>query len=120
MTRADYPRSARLRLRAEFGRVMREGRVYPGAQCVVRIRPNEDGCARLGIAAPRKYGNAIRRNRFKRLVREAFRAIQKDLGAVDVFVSPRRGLVEPDLDLLRQDLRAAPERAHAPSRRPRR
>jgi ribonuclease P protein component len=120
MIRADFPRSARLRLRGEFSRVMREGRVYPGAQCVVRIRPNEDGCARLGIAAPRKYGNAIRRNRFKRLVREAFRAIQKELGAVDVFVAPRRGLVEPELEALRRDLLTAPERAHAPSRRRRR
>ena len=54
----------------------------------------EGGRPRLGVAAPRAYGGAVRRNRFKRLVREAFRSLRADLGAVDVFVAPRRGNLE--------------------------
>lgn len=122
MTRAAYPKRARLVRRGQFLRVLREGRVYPGRECVVRILPNEVGIARLGLATPRKYGKAVRRNRFRRLAREAFRTLQDELGAVDVFVAPRRGLEEPTLDGLRRDLERAPERAHAPrhDRTPRR
>ncbi len=109
-----------MRHRADFGRVMREGRVHPGAQVLVRLRPNDCGHARIGVAAPRAYGGAVRRNRFKRLVREAFRRLRADLGAVDVFVAPRRGLGEPTLEGIRADLTAAPERAHAPGPRRRR
>ena len=111
---AAYPREARLLRRAQFLRVLRSGRVYPGRECVVRILENDVGAARLGLTSPRQYGKAVRRNRFRRLVREAFRSIRHELGAVDVFVAPRRGLVTPTLAGLRADLLAAPQRAQAP------
>lgn len=120
MSRANYPREARLRRDAEIRTVVREGRVYPGREVLVRIRPNEQGRARLGLAAPGKFGNAVARNRLKRLVREAFREIQAELGALDVFVAPRRGLGVPTLEGIRQDLRDAPAKAHAPAPRRRR
>jgi ribonuclease P protein component len=41
--------------------------------------PNEAGCARLGLAVPRRVGTAVKRNSIKRRLREAFRLIQHDL-----------------------------------------
>lgn len=35
--------------------------------------PNTDSCNRLGISVQKKTGNAVRRNRIKRLIRELFR-----------------------------------------------
>lgn len=52
--------------------------------------PNALGHHRLGLTVPRRVGNAVRRNRIKRLLREAFRLSQHELpGALDVVVVVR-------------------------------
>jgi len=51
------------------------------------------GAARLGILISRKHAPlATDRNRIKRCIREAFRQVQVDLGALDVLVRPPYGL----------------------------
>jgi len=56
----------------------------------VIARPNELGHARLGLAVGvRSAGNAVNRNRVKRVVREAFRHIHQELPAVDLVVNAR-------------------------------
>lgn len=77
----------------------------------MRALPSPDGVPRLGIAAPRRYGNAIRRNRFRRLVREAFRLASADLGRFDYLVTPRKALGEPTLAGITGDLHAAHRKA---------
>ena len=53
-------------------------------------RPNGLGRARLGLAVGvRAAGNAVNRNRVKRVVREAFRHIRQELPAVDLVVNAR-------------------------------
>jgi ribonuclease P protein component len=60
-------------------------------------REREAGPARLGIAATRKMGAAVERNRAKRLVRELFRH-HKPAAALDVVVVPRREMLEASYD----------------------
>lgn len=108
--RAAYPKDARLRRARDFQPVRTRGRRHVGAQAVVRAVRNDAGRARLGIASPRSYGDAVRRNRFRRLVREAFRATAATLPAVDLLVEPRRDLREPDLGAIAADLAAAVRR----------
>lgn len=46
---------------------------------------------RLGITASSRYGNAVERNRFKRLVREAFRtSFSRLLPSQEIHVVPRQ------------------------------
>jgi ribonuclease P protein component len=70
---------------------------------------NSLGSPRLGIAASRKIGNAVVRNRAKRLVRELFRA-HKPLIPIDIVFVPRREMVEASWRDLQADYRAAIQR----------
>lgn len=99
-----YPKTARLRRRREFQRVLAHGDVFPGREALVRRAPSRLPHARLGISTPKGYGKAVRRNVFRRLVREAFRTMRGRLGSYDYLVSPRRHLERPTLEGLREDL----------------
>ena len=105
--RIPYPKAVRLRRERDVAPLRRAGRRFTGRQALLKLLPNRGPHARLGLAAPKGYGNAPRRNRFRRLLREAFRRVVRELAPVDILASPRRDLREPTLDGLVADLRAA-------------
>ncbi len=45
---------------------------------------------RIGISVSSKYGSSCERNRFKRLVREAFRNLNHKCPQIDIHVVPRQ------------------------------
>jgi ribonuclease P protein component len=71
----------------------------------VFVHPNTLGQARLGIAATRKIGSAVRRNRAKRRVRDLYRR-HKVVGGIDVVVIPRRELIDASSARIEADFRA--------------
>lgn len=79
--RHTFPKSRRLRNRDDFTAVyeakVRESR----GPFTVYARPNGLVHPRLGLSTSRKVGTAPRRNRIRRLLREAFRHLQHDLPA---------------------------------------
>ena len=77
--------------------------------------PNAVGAPRLGIAASQKLGNAVKRNRAKRLVRELFRA-HKPPRPIDIVVIPRREMLEASWRNIEADYCAALQRLEKFSR----
>ncbi|TWU44895.1 Ribonuclease P protein component [Novipirellula aureliae] len=52
----------------------------------------DDATARIGITIPKKVGNAVVRNRWKRWIRESFRTqIDEIPGGIDIVVRPKKG-----------------------------
>jgi ribonuclease P protein component len=81
-----------VRKRADFELIYKSGFKRSGRLMTMFTWEREAGPARLGIAATRKMGAAVERNRAKRLARELFRH-HKPEGAIDVVVVPRREMI---------------------------
>lgn len=114
---AAHPRrlqkASRVRRRADYTRVFDAGtRVHGRFFTLIMAAGPPAGPARLGIVASRKFGDAVRRNRAKRLIREVFRRNIPVSGrqGVDVVVIPRRELLDASFDSLEADFLATFQR----------
>ena len=83
-----FPKTARLLARAQFDAVFALKQSAGDRRLVIFWRENELGRARLGLAVGVAFGNAVKRNLFKRRVRELFR--KSVLGAFDLVVLPAK------------------------------
>lgn len=84
-----------LRRRADFTRVHARGPRKGDALVQVRVLPHPASISvsapvRLGIIVSKKFGSAVERNRFKRLVRAVMRELGPELrSGWDILVLPR-------------------------------
>lgn len=59
----------------EFRRAYTKGKNFVGSLIVTYVRKNRLGVTKVGITTSKKIGNAVMRNRSRRVIREAFRQL---------------------------------------------
>ena len=105
-------RKFRLTRSEDFKRVRRTGRSYAHPLVVLIVEKNPQGNLRVGVAAGRAAGTAVRRNRAKRLLREAIRTLLPNIAShADLILIARTGLTSATLDETRQALLSLLQRA---------
>lgn len=86
----SYPKALRLRTRRDFQRMAHKAQRHVGNLLIIDARANYTQNTRLGITVTKRYGKSHTRNRFKRIVREAFRLCHGQLAqGLDLNVRPR-------------------------------
>jgi len=105
-------RALRLRRAVDFDRVLSDGRRVTAAEFVLYHAPRDDpGPTRVGFAVGRRVGNAVIRNRTRRLLREAVRSLIPRLVPCDVVVVARPEIAQARLPELETGLTDAAMRA---------
>jgi ribonuclease P protein component len=99
-----FPKSARLLTAREFDRVFSRRCALSDERIVLHADRGMTEEPRLGLVVSRKVGNAVARNRWKRILREAFRLTRAELPNLDFAVIPRSREL-PTLNELQESFR---------------
>jgi len=75
-------------------RAQAQGKKFYTPHFGVCLAPGEGHGPRLGLVAGRKVGQAVRRNRIKRLLREFFRRHQELLPPGDIIIMAKKGAAD--------------------------
>ncbi len=92
MAQQRFSKDERIKKRADFLKVYKEGTQTDTGHFKIAVLPNSLNTRRLGITVSKKTGNAVRRNRIKRCLREYFRQ-NKELfpPSSDIVITARTG-----------------------------
>jgi len=108
MVSYKFPKCRRISKSKEFIRVREKGQIIQNKyfKMIFSRRENIDESSRLGIIVSKKFGNSVRRNKIKRLIREAFRLIYPNLKiGFDLIIIVRMGADNPKFGYVDQYLR---------------
>src|SRR5262245_17718114 len=100
-----FRKAEHLRSPLDFRRIYDAGCSVRDSLLTIFAGRNDLPHCRLGLSVSRKVGNAVTRNRFRRLLREAFRLTKHKLPpGLDLILIPRTGTT-PELEGYKSSVR---------------
>jgi ribonuclease P protein component len=106
MENCGFPKRLRILKSTEYKQAYEKGRRKTGRFIQVIYKPNELAFSRFGIAVSKKHGGAVRRNRWKRRIREGLRLNRALLlGQWDLVVVPKLRAEIPNSQEMEQEFK---------------
>ncbi len=101
----SFLKKERLLNRADFVKLNRLGKRYHTEHFVIILLENDLGYTRLGITVSKKTGNAVKRNRVKRRIREFFRLNKTHFPqGYDIVIISKKGASNLDFWRIKEEL----------------
>jgi ribonuclease P protein component len=114
--RLDLPRECRIVSRAEYDAVYREAKRRSSRQFTLFVRQNGLPISRFGWSIKKALGNAVKRNRIRRRLREILRMHRHEMaGGWDVVIHPRTSVAAAEFAGLAAELVKAMPREAPPA-----
>lgn len=101
-----------IKSKQEFEKVFAAGRRYGTPLVRVCVRREADIEGKVAFVAARRLGNAVFRNRCKRVLREAARACNMPCAGADVILFATRATHDAHPDLVARDIGSLLGKAH--------
>lgn len=98
------PKSEIIRRREDFRALFQGGSRWEGVYLRIHYLP-ADG-RHVGFSVPKRFGNAVQRNRIKRLMREVYRKHRWCFGDYSIIIFARGRARQADYGLIRQEFEA--------------
>ncbi len=108
----QFRKSQRVVRSKQFTLILRKGAcAADGVLVLFAVEAESTPSPRLGITIPKKMGNAVIRNRWKRLIRESFRTQQDQIpSGYDFIIRPKKG-AQPAWETIRRSVPALARKA---------
>ena len=91
----------------EFKKVLTSGKFYGGRQIQIFCKKENIHINLLGIAVSKKIGNSVCRNRIKRLIKENYRLLEKDIiigNSIVILWNKKVDKEEANFNIIKQDM----------------
>lgn len=87
MSTESFSKCLRLVTKNDFSNLRKGSRFFVSDVLIFYVKKNDLPNARIGLAVSKKFGNAVKRNKVKRLLREFFRKNHLRYNELDILVS---------------------------------
>jgi ribonuclease P protein component len=107
MKRNSFTKAERILKKKEFTAAYDKGKRLSSKNFIVFLHPSQAGNRRLGVTVSKKVGEAVQRNRIKRLLREFFRLNKDRLpSGQDIVIIARADVSSRKYDEIKRELEA--------------